>query len=500
MISLCLTGGHQAAADPRLTSNRQLEALVGEAGAAEHVTTMQIGRSVQGRPIWAVRFHRDQAAEDSCVILLVGQQHGDEPAGAQALIDLIKDYSSASDSLPEDVDLWIVPRLNPDGAHHHRRRNAHDADLNRDHLVLSQPETRALHGLVRRIKPHLAIDCHEFRRDTGDYQEQGWSEWPLIMMDTANLAIMPEELYHRGVRFCVEAAGVMDAAGFNYCRYLVGDSPIPESDAELRHSTLDPDDARNGLSAYGTLSFIIESGIYRDAQDPLADLPTRVDAYRALLGTFLNDEQGLKDAKVVAERSRATDIPSLIPSNVMWANLAPRMTEVPVIEMETGVTRRVSTPAMMHDRVVKSAVTMPDGYLIHADAVGVFTELLDAHGLAYTGLDDAGSYTVQAVKLDRIEDTFDPVYKRYAGRQIVTPMPPASIRYPAGSLLIDLRKMHAVDARRAALVLEPRQLYGLYQWPRFLSLVGDQGLLPVARWFKDKTVVAPDQTSRRPSP
>ena len=34
---------------------------------------------------------------------------------------------------------------------------------------------------------------------------------------------------------------------------------------------------------------------------------------------------------------------------------------------------------------------------------------------------------------------------------------------------------------RAALVLEPAQLYGLYQSPRYKALAGKDGLLPVLR-------------------
>jgi len=54
----------------------------------------------------------------------------------------------------------------PDGAEAGTRKNSAGADLNRDHVTLFQPETEALHRVARRVKPHLAVDAHEFGRDS----------------------------------------------------------------------------------------------------------------------------------------------------------------------------------------------------------------------------------------------------------------------------------------------------------------------------------------------
>jgi hypothetical protein len=45
-------------------------------------------------------------------------------------------------------------------------------------------------------------------------------------------------------------------------------------------------------------------------------------------------------------------------------------------------------------------------------------------------------------------------------------------------LLVPLR---GESALRAALVLEPSSLYGIYQYPHFRTLVGFDGALPVLR-------------------
>jgi murein peptide amidase A len=78
-----------------------------------------------------------------------------------------------------NVDLWLVPVLNPDGLAAGTRQNAHGVDLNRNfpslwqHFghpgstyysgpkPLSEPETRAARDLIRRIKPRYTIWYHQ---------------------------------------------------------------------------------------------------------------------------------------------------------------------------------------------------------------------------------------------------------------------------------------------------------------------------------------------------
>lgn len=188
------------------------------------ITVSELSRSAQGRSIALVHLRR-QGAPAAVRALVHAQQHGDEVSGKDALLFLLRDFVATPASFPQDLDLWLIPMLNPDGAENGRRGNGAGVDLNRDHLLLSQPETRALHALVRRVRPHLLVDCHEFARDSRDYLERGWGEWPHIMMDTANHPFLADGLYEAGLRWVHEAAVTMAKNGIAYQRYLVGDAP-----------------------------------------------------------------------------------------------------------------------------------------------------------------------------------------------------------------------------------------------------------------------------------
>ena len=132
----------------------------------------------------------------------------------------------------------------------------------------------------------------------------------------------------------------------------------------------------------------------------------------------------------------------------------------------------------MTDVVVKRTVPTPLGYAVEPRAAEEFRGLLDRHGIPAETLSAPRSVTAETCALLRVEDGFDEVHARYGGRQVVRCEEGKRQELPAGSLWVRLEGESAV---RAALVLEPAALYGLYQLPRFRALAGTGGLLPVRR-------------------
>ncbi|MGZ4611278.1 MAG: DUF2817 domain-containing protein [Actinomycetes bacterium] len=128
-----------------------------------------MGTSVKGRPLTGV--HRAYAGATARV-LVIGSIHGDERAGQRVITDLQRGDQ------PRNLDLWLVRTVNPDGVAADRRTNAHHVDLNRNFpyrwrsinkgtetysgpAAASEPETRALQALVRRVRPQLIVVFHQ---------------------------------------------------------------------------------------------------------------------------------------------------------------------------------------------------------------------------------------------------------------------------------------------------------------------------------------------------
>jgi protein MpaA len=134
---------------------------------AAALASLVIGHSSQGREI---RAERVGGADAPVNVLVVGDVHGNEPAG-EAIVARLRS------ARVDGVAFWLVRTGNPDGRAAGTRQNARGVDLNRNFpwrwrsgargtyfpgpRAGSEPETQALMRLVRRVRPQLGIYYHQ---------------------------------------------------------------------------------------------------------------------------------------------------------------------------------------------------------------------------------------------------------------------------------------------------------------------------------------------------
>jgi hypothetical protein len=201
--------------------------------APDALQQVEIGRSVEGRPIVAV----ERGTRGGTTVLVIGVIHGDETAGAEIVKEL------AARPVPEGVDLWLVPSANPDGQANGTRTNAHQVDLNRNFpfrwapldepggdeyagpSAASEPETQAIVNLVHLIRPDLGIWYHQdlFRiapgRGRAGAIRQRYAELTGLPMApvtggtyTGTAATWEQRTVPKGVAFIVELGATLSAA------------------------------------------------------------------------------------------------------------------------------------------------------------------------------------------------------------------------------------------------------------------------------------------------
>jgi protein MpaA len=157
---LAAAAGGGAGADPPATAAAQRELL---------------GRSVEKRAITAVQIGDPAGTR---VAVVVGVIHGDERAGLRIVSALKREASPVRGGLV-GTQLWAIAAVNPDGLGAHTRKNSRGVDLNRNFPYrwrgnvphssgyypgprpASEPETRAVMGFVRRVRPDLSIWYHQ---------------------------------------------------------------------------------------------------------------------------------------------------------------------------------------------------------------------------------------------------------------------------------------------------------------------------------------------------
>ena len=134
------------------------------AAAGRHGWTSEIFH-FQGGFDWVAlhRGHRTEANRKR--VHISAGIHGDEPAGPLAALKLITE-----DRWPDNVEIFLLPCLNPPGFTLNRRTNADGIDLNRDYRNPKSAETRShIAWLERQPRFDLYLCLHEDWESRGFY-------------------------------------------------------------------------------------------------------------------------------------------------------------------------------------------------------------------------------------------------------------------------------------------------------------------------------------------
>ena len=147
--------------------------IPGPADAAQQ----NCGTSVSGAPIVLYRFGASVPSDRN--ILFFAGIHGSEGTTVGVARKFVEELNANPPTL--DVNLYIIPLANPDGYAAKSRVNANAVDLNRNFPAtnwkasqrktkywngpspLSEPESRALHDLVLKLKPIRILSMHSIK-------------------------------------------------------------------------------------------------------------------------------------------------------------------------------------------------------------------------------------------------------------------------------------------------------------------------------------------------
>ena len=123
--------------------------------------------------------------------------HGDEPAGPLALLQMLEE------NLWPELNLWLVPCVNPTGFRKNTRENSGGVDLNRDYRHLTAPEVEAHVAWIERQPGFdLTLILHE------DWESNGFYVYELNPAKEKSLA---EEIIEAVRELCpIESAALVD--------------------------------------------------------------------------------------------------------------------------------------------------------------------------------------------------------------------------------------------------------------------------------------------------
>ncbi|MFT3720865.1 M14 family metallopeptidase [Pseudorhodoferax sp.] len=236
------------------------------AGSQTRTGVLPLGTSQGGVPLEALVLTRAGGTDPAALaasgrptVLLVGQQHGDEPAPAEALLVVARELARGRLSpLLDRINVLLVPRANPDGAADGKRVTAGGIDMNRDHLLLRTPEARALARLQRDYQPTVTVDAHEYTvvgRFLEKYGAIQKFDALLQYATTGNLSeFMPkasEEWFRRPLVAALNREGLSSE-----WYYTTSSDP---ADLRISMGGTQPDTGRNVYGLRNSISLLVET-------------------------------------------------------------------------------------------------------------------------------------------------------------------------------------------------------------------------------------------------
>lgn len=450
------------------TTNAEVEQWLqsvasGTAGSPSRASVLRLGTSQRGEPLVGLLLTRapgdDPASLDAGkrpTVVLIGQQHGNEPAGAEALLVIASELGQGLlEPLLERINVIVVPRANPDGAQADTRATANGIDMNRDHLLLKTPEAQAIARLVRDYRPILVVDAHEYTV-AGRYLQKfnAVQRYDALLQytTTANypefLTKASQEWYHQPMQAALKAQNL--SSEWYYTNATGAD------DRTLSMGGVQPDTGRNVHGLKNTVSLLIETrGVGIGPLHMQRRVHTQVTAIASALRSTAERAANLEQVRGFVVRDISAK--ACRDNVVVEAGPTPTQREVVFIDPETGMDRpvRVDWNSSLNLRTLKSRAR-PCGYWVSQQATPV-VERLKLLGLQVLRIGEGGSLLADTYRetaretserrdvLGTISDSADII------RVQVTPVR-AAIDVPAGSYYVPLNQPLA---HLAVAALEP---------------------------------------------
>jgi hypothetical protein len=329
-------------------------------------------------------------------VLLIGAQHGTEPSGAEALQQVVRDFAlGRMETLLNFLNFIVVPISNPDGRDLRRRTNANKVNLSTDFLVQSQPETRALTQLIRRLKPHVILDVHEsaiYKRSS--LGAQGFMTDFEAQFESANHPNVSASV-RRVARYLVLPSIIekISASGMRANRYI---GEITNINQPITHGGLTIRNIRNYAGILGSLSILVENRLDPPGQYATPrNIRIRVEKQYLSITTFLSVierhrkaiSNALKQAAIPSRASFSRPRVALVTDYEEDKN-SPTIT-LPMIVLGKGtndgivIDRRIEREFVYRPRVAeKLTIPLPRAYAVTAkqnEIAALFTH----HGIYF---------------------------------------------------------------------------------------------------------------------
>lgn len=424
--------------------------------SSSKVKMQSIGTSVSGKSIPALFFSQDSVfasqRDKKPVVLIICEQHGDEPSSKEAAMIVARRLLNQDAGLLENMDLILVPQVNPDGSDAGTRRNANDMDLNRNHVILSEPESNAVHQLFLDWMPEVTLDVHEYNAVLENWIEAGYiKDADEMLGGVTNLNIDPEIIRFSRNIFIPETGEGIEEDGFRFHRYIVGD---PFEDKVVRYSTTSINDGRQSMGIYNTLSFIIEGKRYGNLTN---EIERRTKGQVSAMINFLETTDryaGDMLSLVRQARLKTADENRVFIQMEYFPDQDNPTLNFPVFELNSWTHTNRNLENFKPLVKVKKSVTKPVAYYFPATETKLI-ELLNRHRIPMLVLESDQRAEVEIYQVEHLTEAIDEEKPTYL---VDLEMTIQNETLQAGTIIVPVE---GATSNLVPLLLEPESTWGI---------------------------------------
>jgi hypothetical protein len=428
-----------------------------------------------------MKFSSSEFGKDKSKIKVMfhAQQHGNEQSGKEGALLLAQTLLKPENKyLFDKIDFAIIPQMNPDGSEQNKRRNGNDMDMNRNHLILTEPEPLALHTFFDKYLFEVTMDVHEYFPYGGEWETYGYRRnFDVTLGVNTNPNISEKIRTISNAEVFPYWAKYMSVNNFSSFVYAPGGPP--EIDY-IRHSTFDINDGRQSFGIQNSLSFIQEG---LNGTDALVDnlqhrSKGQMTGMRAMLEFVYLHKNEIKKM-VASDRNALTSGKSNPEVSIQSEHVinGQKLT-LPLYSYST----KSDTVVIVNDYrpVVKSItdVQKPVGYLIPKQNKQLL-EWIRKHALIVTEFKKQKNLVIQQYSIQRI-DSID-----FEREIIINPILEAielkAEIAPSEYLFIPTAQL---KGNFIVLALEPKSELGLVTYKPYAHLLKAGAMFPVLRVVK----------------
>ncbi|MBW6490676.1 MAG: DUF2817 domain-containing protein [Lentimicrobium sp.] len=458
----------------KLTSNKEVTDFIRQCDAQSNLVSASFFPLQNGLEIPVVKITRPGNKNKRLRVLMIAQQHGNEPSGMEAMLSLISAFAANENhAILKHLELMIIPQCNPWGSDHHLRRNNKGIDLNRDHLLIRAEETAIIQSVFREFNPEMTVDFHEYYPYGIDWEEFGYRRnFDIQVGGLTNVNTSKE--FRRLFKSLTlpDVKKHLNRHSFSFFEYTLGDFPAGE---RLRHSTVDINDGRQSPGITGTFSLIVEG---MNGRDSLQNLERRSESqYQTAVALLQFAKKHRRQISKEVNRFRELNHQPTKKIAIIQEHFkGDEILDYPLWSIRTGTDTLFKVKAYHPEVKAIETVDPPLAYLIPVTDT-MLMAWIRRSGFTYTDSVPAkGRFSGY-----RIKGTEKTNFEGYPGTLPLVEKVTVTNLKPEDYLLVPVRGIFSL---KIVLALEPRAMHGLPTYPEFQYIILGENY-PVLRMEKE---------------